>query len=365
MPHWKIEGGAGFYIFDLLSELRAIANVQVAGPYGGYYDKEPILSKFFNKLTMQSLPTYKGIGLAAIVYHLFLSLVKIASILVTPRRNFLKYPIDVLIFTSSIQAIGVPIARLIFPNCRIVVLVQENICLTRGFGRLTSFLLKRANVIVSITETWAQHARECGLSPTVLHNQYDSEFADPVKNISEAIESDLLYVGGGSKIKGFQNLIAALPMLLNEASLKIILLGSYNPSEVLLIKRVVDNIGSDCQIEVVGLVSDIRPYLRGTKILLLPIGSPHFCRPAIEAGLFGKPFIISDFPELSDFSLNGENCITFKSNNIQSFVESVRDLLDKPSKRKLLGEKGLNISSKYVSNDKLRLISLNVILGLL
>ena len=351
LPHWRIEGGAGYYIRDLIAYLRLIGNVQVGGPYASVYDKTPIQSACLDKLTMQSLPTYTGIRSVAVLYHVLLSALRAIAVLVIPQKKRFKGSPTALILTSSIQAMAVPIARRFFSGCQIIIVVQENVCLSRGFGRLTRFFLKRADIVVSITETWAQHARENDLDSIVLPNSYDPDYASPAQNMTAAIESDLLYVGGDAKIKGFDNLIAALPMLLNVPGRRIVCLGHYSETARTRLARIRDAAHRDAQLNIVGLVPDIRPYLRGTKLLILPIGSPHFCRPAIEAGLFGKTFVIPNFPELRDFTLNGENCATYEAARPDQLKDHINELFQNDDVRRRLEDGNKQLAERFGSNQ--------------
>lgn len=350
LPHWRIEGGAGYYIRDLIASLRPVGKVQVAGPYAVDYDESPIQSAYLDKLTLQSLPTYEGIRLAAILYHVILSALRAIALRATPRHKRFKGSFDVLVLTSSVQAMAVPIACRLFPESRIAIVVQENVRLTQGLGRLTKACLKRADVVVSITETWAQHARDNGLDPVVLPNSYDPDFAAPEHNRDPAIESDLLYVGGGATIKGFDNLIAVLPELLRTPGRRIICLGHYSETARKTLKRIYGDAHPDTYLDVVGLVPDIRPYLRGTKLLLLPIGSPHFCRPAIEAGLFGKTFVIPNFAELGDFALNGKNCTTYEAARPIELKDRIDKLLQKDEVRHQLEDGNKQLAERFSSN---------------
>lgn len=304
-------------------------------------------SEDLDKLTLQIFPTYEGIRLAAILYHILISALQTIALIATPLDKRFKGRFDALVLTSSVQVMAVPIARRLFPGRPIAIVVQENVCLSRGLGRLTRFFLKRADVVVSITETWAQHARDNGLDPVVLPNNYSPDYAAPKHNRDPAIESDLLYVGGGATIKGFNNLIAALPALLNVPGRRIFCLGHYSEAAIKTLEKVRDDAHPDAQLNIIGLVPDIRPYLRGTELLLLPIDSPHFCRPAIEAGLFGKTFLIPDFPELAEFASNGVNCITYRADDPVDFLSKATYLLDNPLIKKKLSAGNEVVSARY------------------
>lgn len=355
LPHWCIEGGAGFYIRDLIASLRPVVNVKVAGPYAGDYDETPIRYAYLDKLTLQSLPTYQGIRLAQVCYHILISGLRAIAFLSTPRNNRFKCKFDALVLTSSVQALAVPLARRLFPDSRTVIVVQENVCLSRGLGRLTRFLLKRADVVVSITDTWAQHARENGLDSVVLPNSFDPDYAAPANNRDPAIESDLLYVGGGATIKGFDNMIAALPTLLKVPGRRIFCLGHYSKAALKMLERIREGAHPDAQLNIVGLVPDIRPYLRGTRLLVLPIGSPHFCRPAIEAGLFAKTFVIPDHEGLEGFSFDNINCKLYKKDDINQFIEIASKLIEKPTVLYILGQANRVFAQQFLVSRKDRI----------
>jgi glycosyltransferase involved in cell wall biosynthesis len=337
LPHWRTGGGAGYYICDLIDALRQIGIVRVAGPYGGYYDHDPIISRHLNYVTLLSMPTYEGIRTISILYNIVLSAIRALVSLTIPRFKKYENKYDAIVLTSSVQAIAVPIIRSLFPNSRTVIIVQENVCLSNGFGWLTRWFLPQADLVVSITETWAQHAQENALYPIVLPNRYNASYARPESNLEPEIGSDLLYVGGGARIKGFDNFLSVLPALLEAPDRQIICLGQYHEEARKSIEKICSSARQGARLEMVGHVADIRPYLRGTKLLLLPIGSPHFCRPAIEAGFFGKTFLIPDFPELADFVMDGKNCATYEATKLDGLTERVEELLNNDGIRSRLG----------------------------
>lgn len=351
LPHWRIEGGAGYYIRDLLVLLRSFTSVHVGGPFASEYCDSPIRSACVDCLALQSLPTYDGIATISTLYNVFKSFVRVLKLFVVLRWNgSLEHP-SILLFTSSVQALAVPFVRCVFPKSRIVLVVQENVNLARGLGRLTAFLLKRIDVVLSITESWAEHARSVGVNSMVLRNCYAPSFFAPECNVAPAVASDILYVGGGARIKGFANLIAALPRLLRIPGVRVICLGRYSDYEAKLLERIRADIRGGAHLDIHGLVPDIRPYLRGTRLLLLPIGSPHFCRPAVEAGFFGKPFVITSFSGLEDFAKPGLNCQTFENECASSLVGAVIDVLSDEVALKRMGEENKRISRDFIANE--------------
>jgi glycosyltransferase involved in cell wall biosynthesis len=162
----------------------------------------------------------------------------------------------------------------------------------------------------------------------------------------------VLYVGGGARIKGFNNMISALPKLLKRPGIRLICLGNYSKYEKITLDRIKKRAKGGSHLIVVGYVPDIRPYLRGTKLLLLPIEAPHFCRPAIEAGFFKKTFIVPSFNGLKDFVVHGNNCLTYDRDNSHNFIEVVSDLLDNQAKRNELEKMNWRMSQNFYKNSK-------------
>lgn len=363
MPHCRIEGGAGLYIQDVISLLKRYTRVRLAGRYSEEYIFPSLRSTILDTLAASSFPTYDGIRKAATLYHLLRSLGLFFLLLVKSTYRRRVPDVSVLMFTSSIQAIAVPIARLFFPRSRIVVVVQEQVDLSRGFGRVTSVLLRRCNVVVAITESWARHASRFGVHTVVLKNSFDPKFADPDHNIEPAIPSDILYVGGGAPIKGFDNLTDALPHILKSPGRRVICLGHYNDTARSTLERIKADAPQNDQLVIVGLEKDIRPYLRGTRLLLLPIGNPHFCRPAIEAGLFRKTFLIPDLPSLEDFTTAGQNCEMYPVGDTQALLEAIDLVLDNCERRASLGHENWKLAQKFLPKNEEEIAFLNALSG--
>ncbi len=351
LPHWRKGGGSGFYIQNLIDKLKEKFFLDVAGIYSIDYDKRSGTSGFFDELGSLSFPVYDGVKKSTLLYRLMISLCRILAIFIKYNRRQVGDVPAVIIFTSSIQAISIPIARHFFPKCKIVIAIQETVNLSTLFGGLLLRLLRRSDIVISITNQWAAHARKFGIDAVIIRNQYDPSYFSPESNLLKAIDSDLLYIGGGARIKGFDIFLESLPTLLKRPGLRILCLGDYGKRDLQTLKKIIDSSKSSSKIVIVGHVLDIRPYLRGTKLLILPIRSPHFCRPAIEAGFFKKTFIIPAHLGLEDFVQNGVNCITFDESNGSAFASKILDLLDDSAKLKALGVANCKNSMNFIANE--------------
>ena len=364
LPHWSSGGGAGFYICDLIELLRQEFKVKVAGVHGADYDPHPVLSWFLERLASLNFPMYEGVRLPVTLLYLARSVMSGLRLLATPAsKNYEDKP-AVFVFTSSIQVLSIPLTKIYFPDSKIVIVIQEHVDLSRAIGRFAIYLLRKSDVVLSITNEWANHARGFGLDPIVLRNQYETSFAEPEQNTKPIVTSDLLYVGGGSRVKGFDGFIAALPFFLETPGRKVVCLGSYNQQALDKLERIKNAAHSKSSLQIDGQVSDIRPYIRGTKLLLLPIGSPHFCRPAVEAGLFSKPFVIPNYPSLNEFANDGGNCKKYHVGDTQGLVHLVNDLLDDELLLNSLGQGNLQLATRFQVSNQEVLFNLKKVLSL-
>jgi glycosyltransferase involved in cell wall biosynthesis len=351
LPHWTKGGGSGYYIQNLIDKLNDKFIVHVQGFYSAEYSEHRQSSKLLNDLSLLSFPAYEGIKKSSTLYHLLTSLGRIALIFSKYGKASENETPSAIIFTSSIQAVAIPAAKYLFPRSKIVIAIQENIKFSSISGRLMLRLLKNSDIVISITKQWAAYAQGFGVSALILRNQYDPSYFAPECNQANPIESDLLYIGGDAGIKGFDFFKKALPALLQRPGIKILCLGHYATRSRQFIRSITENSVSGSKAVIVGHVSDIRPYLRGTKLLMLPITSPHFCRPAIEAGFFGKTFVIPEHSGLEDFVQNGVNCISFNLLSESSFVRAIHNLLDDPMKLNAMGAANLVNSKNFISNE--------------
>jgi len=348
VPHWRPGGGAGFYIRDLIAVINKKFNLRVGGVYAQFYDSNPLKSKFVDSVGRLSLPAYSGIGNVACIFHLFRSLVSIMTMFACRIRMHPNDTPHVFIYTSSVQALAIPVTRWFYPRTKITIAIQEEVDLSSFFGKLVLYCIRQSNMLVSISKSWALHARSFGLNPFVYSNAYPESFVEQDNNQAQIINSDLLYVGGDAKIKGFDGFLAVLPNLLTRPNIKILCLGEYSPKARKKIDTIKKSITSNSELLMIGHVSDVRPFLRGTRLLLLPVGSPHFCRPAIEAGLFSKTFVISDFDQMNDFAMSGKNCLSYNNFEPNGLVEAVFKIIDNDFLRRKLEFENRLVAQSYI-----------------
>lgn len=318
IPHYKSHGGAGKYIKAMLSKFRESDIMhRVVGFNAKYYVKSPhrsgcdfLLDAIACVMSLVSYPAYGGVSKYAKIYHFSLLPLKLTLLFFLLSTRSLcvffgnRRSKSTIILTSSIQ-IPVLLFSRIFKQYNFIVIVQENIDLIGVEGRLIKHLLRYSSLTISITNSWHNHANEVGV-PRLLLVPNSYIIPNDITDCGQLY--DCIYVGGGQSIKGFSYLCEEIPLIVEDC--RICFLGEYTLEQKRMLERL-DRQYSNVKLDVVGSTGNISSYLHQSKLLLLPITHSHFCRPAVEAGLCNRTFLVSDLPNLEDFAIDGYNCIKF------------------------------------------------------
>jgi glycosyltransferase involved in cell wall biosynthesis len=288
-----------------------------------------------------SFPYYEGVSLKATLYYFCISLCKIFMIY---SKNKSNDKFDVVILTSGIQMLMLLVTPRIFKGAKVILLMQEN-WRFEGlfFGKLSKYLCSKADLIVSITESWSEKASQFGIKSCIYRNMYNDILSDDCV-VREKI-FDFIFLGGDQKIKGFNQFVDFCTVISSIKSVKIAVLGEVNSKDKAHLEGVISKGLYNSNITFFGFVNNIFEVLEASKILLLPIVAPHFCRPAIEAGYYKIPFIIRNHPGLSDFVINGYNCNTYDS--LDEMKTLAIKLLDDVEYLQELGRNNFLVANKF------------------
>ena len=305
IPHVGISGGAGLYINQVLSEIIKSHNVYVGGIHSSSFDFEEYkIDSSINKIV---LPYYMGISSKAYWYHYLKSISYIFKNKYFLRKLRNKNKFEIVILTSGIQVQLLPIINKFFKNAKVVVLIQENFRLD-GYilGKIVKRNLLKADLIVSITNDWKNFSKSYGIETFLFRNMYD--FSVDNMRVSAEKDFDFIYLGGEQKIKGFSDIINFCQEMSKIKSFRIAILGEVSIESQKKLLYIANNSEYTVDIIFFGFMENVTDIIRRSKLLLLPITSPHFCRPAIEAGFEKVPFLIRRHSDISDFAIENYNC---------------------------------------------------------
>lgn len=326
LPHFRNIGGAGKYITDFIEGLKT-KNVilKVGGAHqNDYLDFGGYNKTLVNALSLILLPNYKGVSKAAKFFYsmktvIFLPYIFILS-LVEKKEN-----IEFVVLTSSIQILYIPFIKIVYPKTKVVIIIQENLDINNLLlGKIVLFMLKKYDFVVGIDRDWCSKVGSRGVETIYLPNNFNIPEIDTLYTP----EFDAVYVGGGQSIKGFEFLMCFFEKFSEKKRINIQLLGSFSNVDVNRIDRLNNKNLIGSKLHIVGQVPNCNPFIMNSKFLILPIISAHFCRPAIEAGLLRKTFLITELHGLSDFSKFDYNCKSFKANNLNDFSQKFFEMID-------------------------------------
>jgi hypothetical protein len=344
LPHVGVCGGAGRYIQDLSKFLNKKYSIEFFGTFAMEYGSgySVVLPKLLNGVVF---PNYSGVKSITKFLICALSVVKLLILLPFIKKN--NYIKDVFILTSGIQILALPYLKRRFPLSTFIVLIQENWLLENGFyGYISKSILNKFDLIISITDTWTSYASKHGLKSLVFKNQFsiNSDF----NKINHKF--DIVYLGGEQRIKGFDTLLDFFGEYSKTDKIHICLLGELSKSNYLKVDFINGTALNDSKIHTFGFVENVNEYIASSRILFIPITDPHFCRPAIEAGLLNKTFLIRRLENLDEFALDGYNCLMF--NNTDDAISKYRAIFSNEGKLHSLQMNNQKLSMGFIEDNK-------------
>lgn len=347
IPHAPPGGGAYLYVKQFLEAVDSEYEIDYIGQYAKFYGHSMIGSKFnYNSfLPCSIIPSYAGIDNYKLIFFFISSFFRYLKALTIHRQ--VDSQEGIILLTSSIQFFDYFLLRKIFPNKKYILLVQENFEFRGLVGYFFSKIFAKFNLVISISDSWKSYALACGLNSYVYKNNYQSCTLLGL-NKSEIITYDALYLGGDQRIKGFSELVLFVKSLNPESLVKIAVAGHVSDKNKE--KLIECNKGGFLEIDCIGQIDNVYNYILKSKVLLLPIVAPHFCRPAIESGLCKRTFLIKSHKGLDDFVVNGVNCLSYES--LEDMKHKFLEVISDDSLRDRLSLANYNLATSFLDDNK-------------
>lgn len=348
IPHVGVLGGAGLYINQVLSELSKSHNVYVGGMHSSSFDFEEYeLDSSINRIVF---PYYRGVSGKAYWFHFLKSLSYIAKNKYLLNRSYNKNKFEIVLLTSGIQVLLLPIINRFFKDAKVVVLIQENFRLD-GYilGKIVERNLLKAGLIVSITNDWKDYSTSCGIETFLFRNMYD--FSRDNIRVPVEKDFDFVYLGGEQKIKGFSDIISFCREMSKIKSFRIAILGEVSIESKKILLGFMNNSIFNVDIRFFGFMKNVTNIIRSSKLLLLPITSPHFCRPAIEAGFEKVPFLIRRHSDINDFAIENYNCEMY--DGLEEMINKSILFLEDNSYTTEMGLNNYKVSSNFIYDESI------------
>jgi UDP-glucose:(heptosyl)LPS alpha-1,3-glucosyltransferase len=146
----------------------------------------------------------------------------------------------------------------------------------------------------------------------VIYNavEFPSESAAPAEAVRrEREERILLFVGSGFRRKGLYFLLGALPAVLKEVQVRLIVVGEGDQGKA---ARLAARLGVGRQVSFIGPVKDPGSYYRGADVFVLPSLYEPFSNACLEAMSLGLPVVTTEMNGASEALLSGENGVVVR-----------------------------------------------------
>jgi glycosyltransferase involved in cell wall biosynthesis len=198
--------------------------------------------------------------------------------------------------------------------------------------RLENVVYKRADVIISISQTIKRYLIDMGIpgkSVYVIQNGIKQEWFDVMKRASG---SYICYTGSFYDWKGVDILIKAMAHLPDE---KLLIVGGGDRLEELRkltkTEKVLERVVFTGPVQ----HAAIPGYLSQAKVVVLPnilFGPSLFSSPLklFEYMACGIPIVASDMPVLREILVDGENAILFEPGNPEALASGIKKITDNP-----------------------------------
>lgn len=154
----------------------------------------------------------------------------------------------------------------------------------------------------------------------------------------------LLFVGRLLRDKGVMEYLQACRMVKSRhPHVRCLLIGPYDTNPTSLKPEDIKPYIDDGTVEYLGLINDVRPYLKICTTFVLPSYHEGTSRATLEAMATGRAIITTDAPGCRETVIDNENGFLVPVRNSQKLAEKMCVLVEKPELNKAFGEKSLEI----------------------
>lgn len=295
--------------------------------------------------------------------------------------ELLKLEPDVIILNSIVMA---PIARYIPKNIKTICFIRETIVHSIFDSRLKDTFENYIDGVAYI----ADHERRVlnvknpvqavipdSLEPTSMV-MYSRDEAREKLDLDKDVFY-ILYMGGSAKIKGFDTMLEAMSYL--DDSYCVLIVGDlnlcmYSRKNALLhfyninhfnylnkTRKLLAGLKSDKRVNLMGYQNDISALMCAADVIVFPSKYAHQPRPCIEAGMYGKPVILSDFEATEEFFKDKYNALTFIPDSGKDLADKIRMLRENENLHMTIGENNYQMSIREhdfykIQNDFLEFV---------
>lgn len=261
-----------------------------------------------------------------------------------------------------------------------VCFVRETIrgAVTRCYNRIIRDLLLRFGKVAFLSDYDKQSWIFPDVRSVVIKNFVEPSVLDTSISRDEA-SSDyglrpesfhLLYVGGVSRMKGFDLAVKAILDCSADVELFVAgpdfdyrrkLSGGHLSNYEAGMHSFIEKNDSHHRIHLVGRQMNMSKCYSAADAVVFPMRSPHQARPVFEAGWYSIPIIISDFENVREDVQDGVNGLLFSPDDIRDLSSKIEYLATHPVETESFGKNNWTNTISHHSKEKNNQLILSLI----
>jgi len=212
---------------------------------------------------------------------------------------------------------------------------------------LFSLLWRRADAVIAISyavRDWL--VKEHQVPPGKVHVVHYGIEPDRFVSLGEAKtgEGDCPVIGTIGRLepwKGHETLIRAMPLVLMRHPQARLRIAGHDPWGYSgSLRRLIESLGLEEKVELLGFVEDIPSFLRGINVFAFASRSEGFGQVVIEAMAAGKPVVASRIAPLTEIVVDGETGFLVPPDDPEAFAEAISQVLADREKAYKMGNQG-------------------------
>lgn len=352
-----VQGGAGTYAYNLTRELARLGHeLHVIAPRVAGYGKESVEEGVFvHRLGFQNKPFLAALSFWFSLRKDFSSLEQRAGGFDVVHDNGLSA------FSLNSKAVSCPRAVTIHHLARTTLKALEASFLgrvrnLRGEIGISPFIepicIRRADRIIAVSQFTKQDIMSVFGIPeskiaVIYHGVHPEDYVLPEEARAEirnglGINSQqmILFAGKLAPRKGVDVLIRALPQVLKEVEVKLVLAGSGNQQDY---QHLAQTLGISDKIRFVGRVPDdaLRLLFSSCDLFVLPSRLEGLGIVILEAMAAGKPVVATNVGGIPELIESGQNGILVEANNEGKLAGAIVKVLSNKSLAQIIGENNM------------------------
>jgi glycosyltransferase involved in cell wall biosynthesis len=145
--------------------------------------------------------------------------------------------------------------------------------------------------------------------------------------------------------KGIREYVAAAAVLkCAHPQVRFLLIGPQDPSPAAIPEKEIATWRPTLNVEYVGGVADVRPWLAQTSVFVLPSYREGMPKTVLEAMACGRPIITTDVPGCRETVQPGVNGLLVKAKSVEDLVAAMRFFIDDPRALETMGRESRRIA---------------------